>query len=153
MKRMMSFALVMVLGLVAVGLAQDSAKNTEKKQTSTPASTGHKATMEQKSMMTASESLQLNKNEITALQNALIKAQAYKGNANGMLDTATKSAIRKYQTDHKLKVTGEPNPETMHKLGVAYATPLSSSVIPQAEQVSHSKKDAEKKSQAETKKP
>ncbi len=155
MKRIISFALatVLALGFAAVGSAQQSAKNAEKKQTTAPASTEHKTTMEQKSTMTATTALQLNKDEIMALQNALIKANAYKGKANGMLDTATKNAIRKYQTDHKLKVTGEPNQETMHKLGVAYTAPISKSVTPPVEQISSTKKDVEKKQPSETKKP
>jgi peptidoglycan hydrolase-like protein with peptidoglycan-binding domain len=155
MKRIIPFALatVLALGFAAAGLAQQSAKNAQKKPPTAPASTGYKTTMEQKSTMMANEALQLNKDEIMALQNALIKANAYKGKANGMLDAATKTAIRKYQTDHKLKVTGEPNQETLHKLGVAHAAPTTK---PAAQSMGHStdvKKEAGKKPQAESKKP
>lgn len=154
MKHITSFALAMILalGFAAVGLAQQSAKNAEKKQTTAPASTGYKTTMEQKSMMAATEALQLNKDEIMALQNALIKANAYKGKANGMFDSATKTAIRKYQTDHKLKVTGEPNQETLHKLGVAYDAHTAQAPVQSMEHSKGARKETGKKPQTETKK-
>ncbi|MGH7494019.1 MAG: peptidoglycan-binding domain-containing protein [bacterium] len=155
MKRILAFALpaVLTISFAAAGFAQQTTRKAEKKQTAAPASTDHKAATEQKATMSATETLQLNKDEITALQNALVKAGAYKGKANGMLDSATKTGIRKYQTDHMLKVTGEPNRETLHKLGVTYAAPTTKPAAPSMEHSTEVKKEAGKKSQAETQKP
>jgi peptidoglycan hydrolase-like protein with peptidoglycan-binding domain len=109
-------ATALVLGFSALSFAQQS-PSPEKKQTTASAKTMPKAMKEHKGKM---ESLKLSKDEIMALQNALSKANGYKGQANGMLDTATKHAIREYQTTNKLKITGEPNAETLQHLGVSY---------------------------------
>ncbi len=118
MKRAIFFAsaAALILGFSALSFAQQS-PSMEKKQTTAPAKTMPKAMKKHKGKM---ESLKLSKDEIMALQNALIKANVYKGHASGMLDTATKHAIREYQTANKLKVTGEPNAETLQHLGVSY---------------------------------
>src|SRR3546814_11571865 len=39
--------------------------------------------------------------------------------ADGVLDEETRAAIRKYQSQHHLPVTGEPDQATLDKLGVA----------------------------------
>jgi peptidoglycan hydrolase-like protein with peptidoglycan-binding domain len=119
MKRIIAIAsaAVLVLSFAAMGLAQQATKPVEKKQTTTPAKTEHKA------MTAMNEHLKLTKDEITALQNALITAKVYKGKASGILDIATNRALRRYQQDNKLKATGEPNKETLDKLGVAYTMP------------------------------
>ncbi|MGH7450838.1 MAG: peptidoglycan-binding domain-containing protein [bacterium] len=116
MKRIIAIAFIAVLtlSLAAMGLAQQATKPMEKKQTTAPAKAEHKA------MTATTEHLKLAKDEIIALQNALINAKVYKGKANGNLDMATKRALRKYQQDNKLKVTGEPNEATLIKLGVSY---------------------------------
>jgi peptidoglycan hydrolase-like protein with peptidoglycan-binding domain len=120
MKRNLSFALAIALALSfsAFAWAQQPAA-TEHKQTAAPAKTEQKA-MESKDK---TAHLKLNKEEITTLQNTLHKDGFYKGTSNGIIDTPTKQAIRDYQKANKLKVTGEPNKETLDKLGVAYTMP------------------------------
>ncbi|MCK6561849.1 peptidoglycan-binding protein [candidate division KSB1 bacterium] len=116
MKRIISFAAaaVLVLSLAATGFAQQATKPMAKQQMTAPAKAEHKR------IRATTAPLKLTKEEMTALQNALIAAKAYHGKANGMLDTATKAALRRYQQDNKLKVTGEPNAETLDKLGVSH---------------------------------
>ncbi|MDZ7359326.1 MAG: peptidoglycan-binding protein [candidate division KSB1 bacterium] len=135
MKRIISiaFAAVLTLSFAAMGLAQQATKPMEKQQASAPA----------KAMTATTAPLKLSKDEIMKLQNALITAKVYKGKASGILDTATKRALRRYQQDNKLKVTGEPNEETLNKLGVAYA-------MPQAKPAEHS---MEKKAEPHQKQP
>lgn len=117
-------AAVLMLSFAAVGLAQQTTTPMEKKQTTAPAKTEHKA------MTATTAPLKLTKDEIIALQNALTNAKVYKGKASGILDPATKRAVRQYQQDNKLKVTGAPNKETLDKLGVAYATPHAKPAVP-----------------------
>lgn len=40
----------------------------------------------------------------------------YQGEATGQLDDATKEAIKKFQDEHKLKATGNPNKATLKAL-------------------------------------
>jgi peptidoglycan hydrolase-like protein with peptidoglycan-binding domain len=54
---------------------------------------------------------------VKALQEALTK-QGFPVTADGALNEATRDAIRKYQLQHHLKVTGEPDQPTLNKLGV-----------------------------------
>lgn len=121
MKRNLSFALAIALALSfsAFAWAQQAA-TTANKQAAAPAKTEQKAMTENKDK---TMNLKLNKEEITALQNVLHKDGFYKGTTNGIIDAATKQAIRDYQKASKLKVTGEPNKETLDKLGVAYTMP------------------------------
>ncbi len=55
---------------------------------------------------------------VKALQEALNK-QGIAVKADGVLNDETKAAIRKYQSQHHLPVTGEPDKATLDKLGVA----------------------------------
>ena len=55
---------------------------------------------------------------VKALQEALNK-QGIAVKADGVLTDETKAAIRKYQSQHHLPVTGEPDKATLDKLGVA----------------------------------
>ena len=57
---------------------------------------------------------------VKALQEALNK-QGISVKTNGVLDDDTKAAIKKYQSQHHLPVTGEPDKATLDKLGVAAA--------------------------------
>lgn len=147
MKRTTSLALaaVAVLSFSAMVFAQQTTKTTDKKQATAPVKNEQKAAMEQKATMSSIETVQLNKEEIIALQNALIKAKTYKGKASGMLDMSTKDAIRSYQKANKLKVTGEPNQETLHKLGVHYTTPTVKPATQSMEHPMEMKKEAEQK--------
>jgi lysozyme family protein len=54
---------------------------------------------------------------IKALQEAL-NQQGISVTADGMLNDATRAAIRKYQSQHHLPVTGDPDKATLNKLGV-----------------------------------
>ena len=54
---------------------------------------------------------------VKALQEALNK-QGIAIEADGLLDEETRIAIRRYQTEHHLPVTGEPDEATLGKLGV-----------------------------------
>lgn len=55
---------------------------------------------------------------IKALQEALNK-QGIAVKTDGVLDAATREAVKKYQSQHHLPVTGEPDKATLDKLGVA----------------------------------
>ena len=71
---------------------------------------------------------------VTALQAALNK-QGIAVKADGVLNDETRAAIKKYQTQHHLPVTGEPDKATLDKLGVAArqgTTPAQSPVLAQA---------------------
>ena len=71
---------------------------------------------------------------ITALQVALNR-QGIAVKADGVLNDETRAAIRKYQTQHHLPVTGEPDKATLDKLGVAArqgTTPAQSPALAQA---------------------
>ncbi len=128
MNRHLTFTLVtaLVFGFSAMVLAQDSTTTTQTKQDS--AKTVQKATPAHQ------HHTNLSKEEIIALQNALIKTGDYKGEANGKLDEATQQAIRHYQKTNKLKETGWPNKKTLDKLGVAYAKPAPQQNTTQAQE-------------------
>lgn len=137
MKRNFSFALAFALALSFSTFAwAQQPGTTANKQMAAPAKTEQKAMTETKDK---TAHLMLNKEEITALQNTLIKDGFYKGTANGVIDTATQKALREYQKANKLKVTGEPNKETLDKLGVAYT-------MPHAKPAEQKKQPMEKKS-------
>lgn len=112
MKRNLSFMLAaaLVLGFSAFALAQQPATTVAKQ----PVKTEHKTMMAH---------FKLSKEESIALQNALSKDGFYKGTASGVIDAATKQALRDYQKANQLKITGEPNKETLDKLGVAFTEP------------------------------
>ena len=65
----------------------------------------------------APTSAALSEPTIKALQEALSK-QGIAVNADGVLSDETRVAIRKYQSQHHLPVTGEPDKATLDKLGV-----------------------------------
>jgi hypothetical protein len=67
----------------------------------------------------------LSESTIKALQEALNK-QGIAVKVDGVLSDETRAAIRKYQTDHHLPVTGEPDKATLDKLGVALSAPAQS---------------------------
>jgi peptidoglycan hydrolase-like protein with peptidoglycan-binding domain len=58
-----------------------------------------------------------NESIIKALQEALNK-QGITVKADGILDEETRAAIKKYQSQHHVPVTGEPDKATLDKLGV-----------------------------------
>jgi peptidoglycan hydrolase-like protein with peptidoglycan-binding domain len=65
----------------------------------------------------SSASINLNEATIKALQQALI-SQGIPITATGVLNDETRAAVRKYQTQHHLPVTGDPDKATLDKLGV-----------------------------------
>jgi lysozyme family protein len=67
----------------------------------------------------------LSESTIKALQEALTK-QGIAVKVDGVLSDETRAAIRKYQTEHHLPVTGEPDKATLDKLGVAVSAPAQS---------------------------
>ena len=56
------------------------------------------------------------KEQITMAQQSLTKAGLYKGKADGKWNDELSGAIKKYQTQNKLKVTGKLDEETLKKL-------------------------------------
>jgi peptidoglycan hydrolase-like protein with peptidoglycan-binding domain len=70
----------------------------------------------------APTSVALSESTIKALQEALNK-QGIAVKVDGVLSDETRAAIRKYQTEHHLSVTGEPDKATLDKLGVAVSAP------------------------------
>ena len=73
-----------------------------------------------------------NAGTIRALQDALNK-QGIAIKVDGVLDDETRSAIRKFQTQHHVPVTGEPDKATLDKLGVSQsAAPIQGPVTAQA---------------------
>lgn len=74
----------------------------------------------------------LSESTIKSLQEALNK-QGIAIPANGVLNDETRAAIRQYQSQHHLPVTGEPDKATLDKLGVRQsAVPAQSSTVAQA---------------------
>lgn len=66
----------------------------------------------------APASVPLPEGTIKAVQEALNR-QGIAVTANGVLDDETRTAIRQYQSQHHLPVTGEPDKATLDKLGIA----------------------------------
>ena len=74
----------------------------------------------QPASMTAPTSVALSEATIKSLQEALNK-QGIAVKVDGILTDETRAAIRKYQSQHHLSVTGEPDKATLDKLGVSVA--------------------------------
>ncbi len=75
----------------------------------------------------AAAALVLPESAIKALQEALNK-QGIVVKTDGVLSDETRDAIRKYQSQHHLPVTGEPDKATLDKLGVRQSATESSTV-------------------------
>lgn len=76
------------------------------------------AALAQTSVPAAATAATLSESTIKALQDALNK-QGITVKADGVLNDETRAAIRKYQSQHHLPVTGEADAATLGKLGVA----------------------------------
>lgn len=74
----------------------------------------------QPATMTAPTTATMSEATIRSLQEALNK-QGIAVKADGILTDETRAAIRKYQSQHHLPVTGEPDKATVDKLGVSVA--------------------------------
>lgn len=55
---------------------------------------------------------------IRQIQIELKEAGLYQGTADGVIGSQTSAAIRRYQLQHQLKVTGELNPQTLESFGL-----------------------------------
>jgi Putative peptidoglycan binding domain len=56
---------------------------------------------------------------VTAVQNDLAKLGYYKGAIDGLYGRTTRDAVARYQTDHRLTVTGTLTTQTLQLLGVS----------------------------------
>ncbi len=80
----------------------------------------------------AAASVTLSESIIKALQEALNK-QGITVKVDGVLNDETRAAIKKYQSQHHVPLTGEPDKATLDKLGVRQsAAPTQSQVLAQA---------------------
>lgn len=80
----------------------------------------------QTSPVAAQTTTTLSQSTIKALQEALNK-QGIAVNADGVMNVETRNAIRRYQSQHHLPVTGEADNATLDKLGVAVQSGAASS--------------------------
>jgi peptidoglycan hydrolase-like protein with peptidoglycan-binding domain len=108
---------MLVLGLLstaAVGaaVAQTPAPSSKPK-TTMPAS---QDTAAHKPGMKAAAKPTWTKDQIKTAQVGLVKAGLYKGDTNGVMNGATRKALRAYQKQNKLPVTGRLNDEVLAKL-------------------------------------
>lgn len=95
--------------------------------------------------MMARERVHLSKDEVTALQNALASAGAYKGKVDGIFGRHTRVALRKYQKEHGLAASGRPDPETVSKLGITVAAEHMSPPSPPSHKANSASNAAAKK--------
>jgi hypothetical protein len=56
---------------------------------------------------------------VIEIQNALVKAGYYQGEATGVYDETTKQAMKQYQQANKLQASGLPSAHALKKLGVS----------------------------------
>jgi peptidoglycan hydrolase-like protein with peptidoglycan-binding domain len=54
------------------------------------------------------------------VQTKLAEQSYYQGSVDGVIGSTTLQAIRQYQTDHGLAVTGKIDPKLLDALGVEY---------------------------------
>lgn len=107
---------VLVLGLLstaAVGaaVAQNPAPSSKPKAAmSASQDTTHKAAMK------ASAKPTWTKDQIKTAQVGLVKAGLYKGDTNGVMNAATRKALRAYQKQNKMPATGHLSDEVLAKL-------------------------------------
>ncbi len=62
-------------------------------------------------------SMNLNKQQIRQMQNLLNKQGYDAGQADGVIGTKTRQALRSFQKSQEIAVTGKPNEETLRALG------------------------------------
>lgn len=111
-KRHASIAFIVGLALLAAGGA---IRETQAQMKSTPGSgMGAKGGAAGQTQAQAP----LSAATIKSLQEALNK-QGIQTKVDGVLGNETRAALRRYQSEHHLPVTGEPDKATLDKLGVA----------------------------------
>lgn len=118
MNRIISFAMTAIIALSFSTLLMAQQKSS---QMTSPAKTEQHAKVARTSMMASTKTLKLNKEEIIALQNALSKEGLYKGKMDGVWGKKSRLALRTYQKNNHLTVTGEPNQEVLNRLGITNA--------------------------------
>jgi len=107
---------VLVVGLLstaAVGaaVAQNPAPSSKPKAAASAAQdTAHKSAMK------AAPKQAWTKEQIKTAQVGLVKAGLYKGDTNGVMNAATRKALKAYQKQNKMAVTGHLNDEVLAKL-------------------------------------
>jgi peptidoglycan hydrolase-like protein with peptidoglycan-binding domain len=70
--------------------------------------------------------------QITALQTKLKEAKLFMGEANGKRSDDLKAAVKKYQENNSLKMTGGINAETLEKMGIPLTDKQKEQVAAQA---------------------
>lgn len=108
-KRHATIAVIVGLALLAAGAVRE----TRAQMQGTPS-----AGMGGKGGAAGQTQAPLSATTIKSLQEALNK-QGIPIKADGVLGKDTRAALRRYQTEHHLPVTGEPDKATLEKLGVA----------------------------------
>ena len=109
-KRHASIAVIVGLALLAAGGA---IRETQAQMKSTPGSG-----MGAKGGAVGQTQAPLSAATIKSLQEALNK-QGIQTKVDGVMGKETRAALRRYQTEHHLPVTGAPDKTTLDKLGVA----------------------------------
>jgi len=71
-------------------------------------------------------SMHLTKDEVKSIQTALRQAGNDPGTVDGVMGKRTSAALRTYQKEHDLKVTGKADDETCARLGVKLGAHASS---------------------------
>ena len=64
--------------------------------------------------------LRITSKEVSAVQTELKEQGYYKAKPNGILNQETRAALRRYQTEHELTVSGRIDRATLEKLGIEY---------------------------------
>lgn len=64
--------------------------------------------------------LKITSKEVSAVQAALSEQGYYKAKTNGILDRETRTALRRYQTEHGLTANGRIDRATLEKLEIEY---------------------------------
>ena len=99
------------LALAGVFVLAAGTLNAQSTATATPAApTTHAAAT------SSNKKHEPSKQEVTMAQQSLTKAGLYKGKVDGKWNDELSGAIKKYQTQNKLKVTGKLDEETLKKL-------------------------------------
>lgn len=58
-----------------------------------------------------------------SVQTKLVQQGYYRGQVDGVIGSGTMEAVRRFQADHRLKVTGKIDPKLLKALGISYKAP------------------------------
>jgi peptidoglycan hydrolase-like protein with peptidoglycan-binding domain len=123
-RRTLGLALVAALTLASAAMADEQSAASKEKA---PTSGAKTTTSTQHHTGKPVQHVHLSKDEVTAVQNALAKSGQFKGTADGVMNKDTEDALRVYQKENGLKVTGVADTETLKKLGVEHHPTTTSS--------------------------